>query len=64
MITASSKLLEGLQRDATHGEAVPALMNQLINDALTAYSQYCSGSFNLATKMMLKNSKASKERQK
>jgi hypothetical protein len=58
LIAASSKLLDGLQRDASVGDAIPSLMNDLINDSLTAYSEYCSGSFSTATAMMLKNSKA------
>ncbi len=58
IIAASSKLLEGLQKDATHGDAIPMLINDLISNSLTAYSEYCSGSFNAATAMMLKNSKS------
>jgi hypothetical protein len=57
MVAGSAKLLEALQKDGPFGENVPTIVGDFMDQCLTAYSDYCSGSFSALTKAVLKNSK-------
>ncbi len=47
MISSSAKLLAALEKDfsLTFGENLPAIVGEFMDHTLTAYSEYCSGTF-------------------